>query len=57
MCLSTGSVAVAYEMQVKYLEVCRSSVIDGLKEFTLLNLNGVSEVSFSGNLFSQFPLK
>lgn len=54
MCLSTGSVA---EMQMKYLEVSHSSVIDKLKEFTLLNLNGVSEVSFSRNLFSQFPLK
>lgn len=65
MCPATSSVAVAYEMQVKYLEVSRSLGIDILtydnrhidKEFTLLSLKGVSEVFFSRNFFSQLPLK
>jgi len=60
-----SSVAVAHETQAKYLEVSCSSVLDILtydnrlidKEFTLLSLKGISEVFFSRNFFSQFPLK
>lgn len=62
---AVSSVAVVYEMQVKYLEAFCSSVIDIStydnmhieKEFTLLSLKGLSEVFFSRNFFSQFPLK
>lgn len=54
---AVSSVVLGYEMQVKYLEDSCSAVIDILKEFTLLNLKGISDVSFSRNLFSQFPLK
>lgn len=52
-----SAVAVAYEMHMKYLGNSCSAIIDILKEFTLLNLKGISDVSFFRNLFSQFPLK
>lgn len=54
---AVSSVVLGYEMQVKYLGDSCSAIIDILKEFTLLNLKGLSDVSFSRNLFSQFPLK